>query len=176
MPRQFFTRLSRRFRQNREHPWYLKPFEYLLAHPVYFSASRRSVSGSIALGLFVGLFPVPAQTAIALLGALLLRVNLPLAAVSVWITNPITFGPIFYMEYRIGAALLNKPTVAITDIADFTTRSDVLAASWQPLLYGATVVAIAVAATAYLAISAAWHFSTVQRYRRRHKAGQHPEN
>jgi len=176
MPRQFFTRLSRRFSQNRQHPWYLKPFKYLLAHPVYFSASRRSVSGSIALGLFVGLFPLPAQTAIALMGALLLRVNLPLAAVSVWVTNPITFGPIFYLEYRIGAALLNIPTVAITDIRDFTTRSEVLAASWQPLFYGATVVAIGVAATAYLAISAAWHFSTVQRYRRRHKHDPRPDS
>ena len=169
MLRQFFTRLSKRFSHNREHPWYLKPFDYLLSHPVYFSAGRRSVSGGIALGLFVGLLPLPAQTAIAVLAALLLRINVPLAAVSVWITNPITFGPIFYLEYRIGAALLNMPTLAIKEINYFSMMNGALATSWQPLYYGALLVATGVAATAYLAISAAWHFSTVQRYRRRHK-------
>jgi len=172
MPRQFFSRLSKQFSANRDHPWYLKPFDYLLSRPVYFSASRRSVSGGIALGLFIGLLPLPAQTAVALLAGLLLRVNLPLAALAVWITNPITFGPIFYLEYRIGAALLNKPTLAIKEITDFSSSNVALAASWQPLYYGATLVAISVAAIAYLTISAVWHFSTVQRYRRRHQSGQ----
>ncbi len=61
----------------------------------------------------IGLLPIPGQTILAVLGALLLRVNLPVAAISVWITNPITFAPIFYLAYKIGAALLDLPIEAI---------------------------------------------------------------
>ena len=33
MPRRFFKHVSLRYREKKEHPWYLKPFEYILAHP-----------------------------------------------------------------------------------------------------------------------------------------------
>lgn len=169
MPRQFFTRLSKRFDRNRPPPWYLKPFNFLLTHPVYFSAGRRSVSGGLALGLLVGLLPIPGQTALAVLGALVTRVNLPLAAVAVWITNPVTFVPIFYLEYRIGAALLNIPVEALPAQADFQWMTAELAARLQPLLFGSLLVATSVASIAYVTISAVWHISTRQRYRERHR-------
>jgi len=168
MPRRFFSLLSKRFRPKQDSPWYLKPFEFLLTHPVYFSAGRRAVSGGIALGVFIGLLPVPGQTALAIFGALMLRVNLPLAAVSVWISNPITFVPIFYFAYRIGAALLNIPPETIPAEPSIAWLSEEIALRWRPLAYGSLLMAISIASVSYLAVSTAWHILTVQRYRRRH--------
>ncbi len=169
MPRKFFTRLSRRFHRNTEHPWYLKPFDFLLTHPVYFSAGRRSVSGGVALGVFIGLLPVLGQTPLAIFGALLLRVNLPLAAVAVWISNPITFVPIFYFAYRLGAMLLNIPVESMPPEFTLAWISEEIALRWRPLAYGSLLLAVSGASMTYLAVSTTWHIMTVQRYRHRHR-------
>mgnify|MGYP001817505855 CR=1 FL=1 len=167
MPRKFFTEVSRRFRMKKEHPWYLRPLGYVLAHPVYVSATRRGVGGGLWLGLVIGLMPIPGQTLIAVLGALFFRVNLPVAAITVWISNPITFVPIFYLAYRIGAALLNLPIEATPAELSWEWLGQGIAVNWKPLFFGSIVMAVSVASTVYLLFSFFWHVSTVYRYRRR---------
>lgn len=169
MPRRFFTRLSRRFDTKKEYPWYLRPFEFLLTHPVYFSAGRRTVSGGIALGLFLGLLPIPGQTALVIIGALLLRVNLPLAALAVWVTNPLTIVPIFYFAYRIGAVLLDIPPEVVPAEPSLNWLREEIAMLWRPLLCGSFLIATSAASVAYLLISTIWHVLTLQRYRKRHR-------
>jgi uncharacterized protein (DUF2062 family) len=168
MPRQFFTRISRQFREKKDHPWYLKPFEYLLAHPVYVSTSRRGIGGAVWVGLFIGFLPIPAHTFLSIVGALLLRVNVPIAAVTTWITNPLTFIPIMYFNYKVGAMLLNIPPETIPDDISMDWVMTEVELRWKPLIYGSLVIAISLASTAYLAISAIWHLLTMRRYRRRH--------
>lgn len=174
MPRRFFTRLSRRFTRNPENtPWYLKPFSYLATHPVYFSTKRRSVSGGIALGLFLGMLPIPGQTPLAVAGALLMRFNIPLAAVSVWISNPITFVPLFYFAYRVGALLLDlqpealPPEVTVESLFYWLTAN--FPSHGRALIYGSLLMAASVSSIAYLSISAAWHLITINKYKRRHR-------
>jgi uncharacterized protein (DUF2062 family) len=169
MPRRFFTRISSRFwKKEKPPPWYLKPFEYILSHPVYFSATRRAVGGGIWIGLFIGLLPIPGQTLLAVLGALWLRVNLPVSALFVWVSNPITFVPIFYLAYRIGALLLNIPTEALPEDPTWAWVTEELTLRWRPLAYGSLLLALSVSSMAYLLISAVWHVSTIRRYRKRH--------
>lgn len=168
MPRQFFTRISRQFREKPEHPWYLKPFEYLLTHPIYFSTSRRGIGGGLWIGLFIGLLPLPAHTFIAILGALLLRVNVPVAAVTTWITNPVTVVPIFYFNYKLGALLLNIPVEVIPDDISLDWVMEEIEQRWKPLVYGSLVMAVSVASVVYLMTSVAWHLLTMRRYRSRH--------
>lgn len=168
MPRRFFSRISRRFDPKKEDAWYLKPFQFLLTHPVYYTPGRRAVSGGVALGLFVGLVPVPAQTAVAILLALALRVNLPLAAISVWVTNPLTWLPLFYFSYEIGAMLLNIQPEPMPASPSWSWLQEEIALRWRPLVYGSLLVATSVASIAYLSISSVWHIATVRRYRKRH--------
>lgn len=169
MPRRFFSRLSRRFDPNKQRAWYLKPFSFLLTHPVYFSAGRRAVSGGMAVGVFIGLLPILGQTAVAIFAALMLRVNLPLAAVAVWISNPVTFIPIFYFAYRIGAAILNIPPVGLPTE---DTWWDWVLLHLRPLSYGSLLIATSAASVTYLTVSTLWHVLTVQRYRQRHKSAR----
>ncbi len=172
MPRQFFRRLSARYSRQHEYPWYLRPFRVLLRHPTFFSVSRRSVAGALWVGLFVALLPLPGQTIVAPLLALLLRVNLPISVIAVWLTNPVTMLPIFWTEYRLGALILNRPVEAISlEISWDWFRSGV-ADSWQPLLLGSFVTATVVASTAYVVVSMVWRLIVAARYRRRRIAGQ----
>lgn len=169
MPRRFFSHVSNQYRRNGEHPWYLKPFDYILEHPIYFAPTRRSVAGGLWLGVFYGLLPIPGQTALAIISAFALRVNVPVAAVTVWVSNPLTFVPIFYLGYRIGTALLNIPAEPLADEVTVEWLRDELALRWKPLIYGCLVLATSAATGAWVVVNAIWRVSTLIRYRGRHQ-------
>lgn len=84
-------------------------FGDLLRDPNLWHLNRRSVSGAVALGLFLAFLPLIGQMALAALGAIRFRVNLPLAVSLTWISNPLTFAPIFYGVFVIGCLLLGHP-------------------------------------------------------------------
>ncbi|MAF83530.1 MAG: hypothetical protein CL797_05445 [Chromatiales bacterium] len=167
MPRRFFRRVSSGYLR-KEQPWYLRPFDMLSAHPTFLSVNRRSVAGAIWIGLFIGLLPLPGQTIIAILAALMLRVNMPIAAVTPLITNPLTMGPIFYWEYGLGRLILDIPprNFAIELSWDWVTTGFI--AIWKPLLLGCFITATIVASIGYLAVSVTWRLIVAARYRRRH--------
>ena len=147
MTRKFFRRLSAPYRGNqRNAPWYLRPFQALLAHPVYFSINRRSITGAVALGLFVCVLPFIGHTPVVVVAALLLRVNLPVAVLATWVANPLTYGLIFYGEYLFGAFLLHAAPLEISLGAPWAEFFTQLKKAWRPLWLGAVVVAPLVAA------------------------------
>jgi uncharacterized protein (DUF2062 family) len=167
MLRHFFRQVSNNYRQKGEQPWYLRPFKALLAHPTFFSVSRRSVCGALWVGLFIGLLPLPGQTIIAPLVALLLRVNLPVAIVAVWITNPLTMLPIFYSEYRLGCLILDLPIQPFDINLSWDWLAQELTDKWRPLLLGSFITATLTASIAYVAVSVLWRTLVTIRYRRR---------
>jgi len=166
MPRKFFRRVSIRYPRNRP-PAYLRPFRELLKHHAYFAVSRRSVTGALWIGLFIGFLPIPGQVAIAVLAALLMGVNLPIAAIGVWVSNPVTFFPIFYFEYRLGALILDIPVRQVNIEMSWHWLTTGLLSIWKPLLLGSLVTATVVASAAYIFVNLLWRRSTIARYRRR---------
>jgi uncharacterized protein (DUF2062 family) len=168
MPRKFFRRLSAPYRGNQENAaWYLRPFQVVLAHPVYFSINRRSITGGLALGVFVGVMPFVGHTPVVVLAALLMRVNLPVAVVATWIANPLTYGPILYGEYRLGLHLLGEPPSDLSLDLPWLELVTSLAGAWKPLWLGALVTGVLAAGTAYLLSNAAWRLMTRWRLQRR---------
>ncbi len=168
MPRKFFRRLSAPYRGNQDNAaWYLRPFRVVLAHPVYFSINRRSITGGLALGVFVGFMPFLGHTPVVVLAAILLRVNLPVAVVATWIANPLTYGPILYGEYLLGAYLLRLPPAGLSLDMHWQALVTGLAGAWKPLWLGALVAGVLAAGTAYLLSNAGWRFMTRWRLRRR---------
>lgn len=168
MPRKFFRRLSAPYRGNHDNAaWYLRPFRVLLAHPVYFSINRRSITGGLALGVFVGVLPFLGHTPVVVVAALLMRVNLPVAVVATWVANPLTYGPIFYGEYVLGTYLLRQPPTALSLDLPWPELVTALADAWRPLWLGAIVAGMLAAGTAYLLSNAAWRLMTRWRLRRR---------
>jgi len=168
MPRKFFRRVSAGYLpKGQERPWYLRPFGVLLDHPVLFAINRRSVAGAVWVGLLVGLLPLPAQTLIALLLAMVLRVNLPIAALMVWVTNPISMVPIFYTEYRLGTLILNTPLKNFDIDLSWDWLTNEAVAFWKPLLLGSFIMAAIIASLGYVAISVTWRLIVAYRYKKR---------
>lgn len=167
MPRRFFRRVSSGYLRN-QRPWYLKPFDALTAHPTYFVPTRRAVAGGIWTGLFVALLPIPAQTIVALLVALVLRVNLPVAAIATWVTNPVTIVPIFYWEYALGTVILQIPPQPFNIELSWEWVTHEFVALWKPLLLGSFIIATLVSSAVYVAISVVWRWMVSYRFKRRH--------
>jgi len=168
MPRKFFRRLSAPYRGNQHNAaWYLRPFRSLLAHPVYFSINRRSITGGLVLGLFIGVLPFLGHTPVVVILALLLRVNLPVAVLSIWIANPLTYGPLYYGEYKLGTFLMKLPPAALSLDLPWKELIATLARTWRPLWLGAVVIGLLLAGTAYVLSNAAWRITTMRRLQHR---------
>lgn len=74
---------------------------------VFSRSSANSIAWGVALGVFIGLTPtVGFQMIIAAFLATLFRVNRLAAIVPVWISNPFTIAPIYYLNFRVGATFL----------------------------------------------------------------------
>ena len=156
----------------------------LLRRPWLWQLSRRRVAAGAAIGVFFGfLFPV-LQIALAAIAAVVLRANLPVAAVSTLISNPFTYVPIGVLAHKTGAALLNEPADAeaaraqaeafVEQLesreADPRTRSQQLLGIGKPLMLGLAVFAAVGGAATWFGVNVAWLALVAWRRRRR---GQH---
>ena len=86
-------------------------FDFLGDHfrdPGVWHLNRRSVSGAVAIGLFMCWVPFPFQMVIAAMLAVLFRVNVLISASLVWVTNPVTIPPMFYSAYLLGSRILGR--------------------------------------------------------------------
>lgn len=72
------------------------------------SFRSREMISAIFLGTVVSLMPLVGvqMLLVSLLAIFLVRANLPVLVALQWISNPITLIPIYYADYKIGAALL----------------------------------------------------------------------
>ena len=74
------------------------------------------------VGIFCGCFPFfGLQTLMGVFIAKIFKGNSILAAVGTWISNPFTYVPLYYFNYRVGSLLLNKDK-NIVDFSHITTN------------------------------------------------------
>lgn len=84
----------------------LRRYKSLLSHPNLWAINRRSVAGGVAAGLFCGLIPGPFQIIGSLVWVLLAKVNLPVAILVTFYTNPLTIVPLYLFAVAYGQLLL----------------------------------------------------------------------
>ena len=156
------------------------PFRPWLGHPNLWHLNRRSVPGAVAIGLFCGLVPGPLQMLSALILAIPLRCNVPVALVMTLYTNPLTIVPLYLVAYAYGRAILGYagPHAPVTPYEwDWS-----LAAFWQwtltlgkPLGVGLLALAVTLAVLGYFATRLAWRAHVVLAWKRRASRRQrHP--
>lgn len=119
-----------------------------------------------ALGVFFGFMIPVAQILFSALFALLLRANLPVAAVATLVSNPLTYGPIWVLAYRTGAAILGEAPDAEREAAmereaeqprtDPLTWAERVAAIGKPLALGLMVFAVVGGATTWVLVNLVW--------------------
>jgi len=132
---------------------YLRMFGETLHNPNLWHFNRRSVANATAVGLFCAFLPMPFEMLVAALGALWFNGNLPLAVTWVWISNPLTWIPLYTLPYWIGSWILGKEPAA----AGHITMS-VLIESYAALWVGCLIFAVAASACGYFIIHALWRW------------------
>jgi uncharacterized protein (DUF2062 family) len=168
MPRKFLKRYLPDHKTMQQHP-HLQKFGQRLTDPKLWYLNRRSIAGGTAVGLFVGFMPVLGQMFIAVALAIFFRVNLPIAAMGVWITNPLTFAPIYFFNYKLGAWVLDVPLgqYAFTMTWEWFTHE--FLAIWQPLLLGSFISGVTAALLAILFVRLFWRLMVIRSWLERKK-------
>src|SRR3989338_3340388 len=173
--RKFFRRFTPHHETVRSHRWF-KPFGNWLHHPNLWHLHRRSVAGGVAVGLFCGLIPGPLQMISAALLAVLLRVNLPVAAATTLYTNPFTIVPLYVLAYELGAWVSDARNGA--EIAQLSFPElhwyewsgelwNWLTMLGKPFLIGLPLLALSLAIAGYFAVRVAWRLTVVWKWRAR---------
>jgi len=162
-------------------------------HPRLWHFSRKGIAMGLALGIFFGLLIPVAQIPFAATMAVLLRANLPVAVASTLVTNPVTFGPVYYGAYRLGKAILGQEALSEPDALKALSKAHTVPAasdkSWtermklwlkqfgkigKPLVVGLAIVATASGLFVYFLASGVWalrtRWSRRQRVQKRAKA------
>jgi len=166
MPRKFIKRLLPDHQRIRDHQ-HLRFFGTLLHDPNLWHLNRNSVAGAMAVGLFMAFIPIPFQMVFAAALAIFFRVNLPIAAALVWLTNPFTMPPIFFLTYKLGAWLLDTEAVPLVFAPTFEWLMTEMGTVWKPFLLGSVLVACASAALGYFASHLIWRLHILQRIKER---------
>jgi uncharacterized protein (DUF2062 family) len=138
-----------------------------LQDPNLWHLNRHTIAMAIAVGLFCAWIPVPAQMAIAAVGALYFRANLPISVALVWITNPFTMPPLFYFAYRVGLLFTNQSSKA--DESEFSLGGmiDGLGDAWQPFLLGCLIMGIVSSSAGYFGIQYYWKYLVTKKWEER---------
>lgn len=178
MPKRLLKRFLPDHRTIREHQQ-LKRFGKLLHDPNLWHLNRRSAPGAVAVGLFVAFLPVPFQMVIAAAIAIICRINLPIAVVLVWITNPLTMPAIFYFSYKVGARLLGERIHPIEFEASLHWLMTEAHMVWTPLLLGSMICGTVSGIIGYLTVRSLWRLQVLKSWQARklrlHKAADSGE-
>ncbi len=149
-----------------------------LQRPGLWQLNRRSVAGAVAIGLFAGLVPGPFQMLTALLLAIALRRNVPVALATTLYTNPLTIVPLYVLAYEYGRLVLGEGTGRLPAGEFRMDWSDWAGSAWAlwgwmralgpALALGLAALAVTLAAIGYVAVQLAWraHVALAWRARR----------
>jgi len=178
MPRKYFRKVMPNVDKVREVKA-LSMFGDTLFHPALWHLNRRSAAGGVAVGLFCGLIPGPLQMLGSAIACVVFRVNLPLALVATFYTNPITIVPLYLIAYEIGGftlgarELVRPPALPDWDWTHLVGSMEAMG-RWAlglgaPLALGLLMLATILAALGYITVRGLWsvHLRRAWQARRR---------
>lgn len=107
---------------------------------------------------------MPFEMVPAIFLAALMRGNLPFAIAGIWISNPVTWIPLYTPCYLLGAKILQIDPVSIQKITIFE-----LGWHYVALWLGCLIVGLSLSVSAHFSISFIWRSQVRQRWKRRQK-------
>jgi len=117
------------------------------------SFKSKPIQSALFWGIWISLLPIVGiQMLVVFFVSLIARANLPVIVALQWISNPLTMGPIYFADYKIGMTILkllgidypqNKLLSAEYDWADFSYKELIrLLDTFPPMLLGGSVLGI----------------------------------
>jgi uncharacterized protein len=159
-------------RESMEANRWLRPIAHRVLAPRLWRMTRRSVPRGVALGLLTGILIPLGQIPAAAVLAFPLRANIPVAAATTFITNPITMGPLWLLAYQVGRWVLQVDDVLpgdpVADAADDIGWFHWLLAEAGPAtVTGLATLSVLGAVTGFVVSTIAWRWWVARKWKRR---------
>ena len=105
---------------------------------------------------------MPFEMIPAIFIATMIRGNLPFAVAGIWISNPLTWVPLYTPCYFLGARILQIEPIALSQIK-------ILQLGWHyvALWLGCLIVGILLSVISHFSITMIWRINTQRRWNRR---------
>ena len=145
----------------------------------YLAVNRRMITRGVAIGLFWGFIPMPMQMLAVMATIPFIRFNVPIAISMVWLSNPFTMPPMYYMEYLTGNFILGREGIEDIELTMswFTEHFDEILV---PLYVGTSFYSIVVTAIIYVILNRLWvksvHSENKERRKKRRKKNSKRSN
>ncbi|MEB3232014.1 MAG: DUF2062 domain-containing protein [Leptolyngbyaceae bacterium] len=102
---------------------------YFYLRFVRMRGSADAIARGFAVGVFAGCFPLfGLQTIIGIALATIFKGNKLMAAAGTWVSNPLTYIPIYYFNFWVGQQLLAGVGIR-TDLPEWSVVQDIVVAS-----------------------------------------------
>ena len=128
------------------------------------------------MGIFCAFIPLPIQTLIAAAMCFWLGANLPIGLMTIWISNPLTIPPMFYLTHQLGSFLLGSEPVNFTVTMSWEWFSNLGSGILLPLIAGSLLSGIILASIGYFFILYLWRWKVVKNWEirkdQRHNGGK----
>ena len=121
----------------------------------FFGINRRSVTRGISVGLFWGFIPMPMQMLAVIATTPFFKFNVPIALSMVWLSNPFTMPPMYYMEYLTGNFILGEEGIHDIEMSVEWFKSNI-GDVFIPLYVGTAFYSIVVTGIVYLILNRLW--------------------
>lgn len=159
-------------RESLERSRLLRPVAHRVLAPELWRFTRRSVPRGVALGMVTGiLFPV-AQIAVSAVLALPLRANVPTAALTTFITNPLTTPFIWAAAYWIGKWTLHLdaavPGQPVREAAQASWTQWLMSDAAPALAVGLVILTVIMAIAGYALAALGWRLWIAHKWKVRH--------
>lgn len=120
------------------------------------------MSRGIAIGIFCAFLPMPFEMVPAIFMAVMIGANVPFAVAGVWISNPITWIPLYTPCYLLGAKIMQLEPIPVDQIS-------MLQLGWHyvALWAGCLIVGTFVSLSTHFLLNLIWSLQIRKRWQER---------
>ena len=163
-----FPKHNPKQQRQRSQSWLVRRFRLTYLRLIRLRGKPKAIATGLAMGVFAGFFPfLGLQTLIGVFLAALFKGSKVAAAAATWVSNPLTYVPIFVFNYKIGKLLLGTEETRVIVPLDFNSLESFreLGLSFViTLLTGCIVVGAIAAGLTYI-----YSLSLIERLRHRRR-------
>ena len=101
---------------------------------------------------------------------------MPIAALIVWLSNPLTMPPMFHLFYRFGSSLTHVEPIDFSIIPNWECFSIVGGKILIPLITRGVILALICGILSYFLVLRAWRFKVIKNWEHRNMKRQPPKD
>ena len=99
-----------------------------------------------------------------------MRINIPVAALTTFVSNPLTMGPMYFLAYRTGLSLLGMQPQPFAFELSIDWVMQRFVTIWQPMLVGCVLLGSLLSLAGYIGLDILWRASIADYLARKRRA------